>query len=333
MNQGAIVNVATAPGVEGLQRAGSSRLIRTFPSLAALAYPALIWCGPAISPVFLLFSMAVPLLGLFIGHRLDHRLYPRARWIAFAVVATPPLYSLLGGWLDFQRAVPFKGLHVWIVVWLAFACIAFWERTSNRPTEDVHRAPQRRLALAHGISAVLITLFAAAHLFNHFAGLWGGEQHTAIQQALRLAYRNPIIETVLLVSIAFQLISGVLLLKRKLPRVVQWIDSLQAAAALYLVLFFLSHLSAVLRARFLRHKDTNWTWLTADSLLTDPWSARLAPYYFLAVIALGIHGAAGIRHIMLSHGRSMQLADRSFYVTATGAAVLSACIMTALIRG
>jgi succinate dehydrogenase/fumarate reductase cytochrome b subunit len=284
------------------------------------------------SPWFLAFSMLVPLLGLLIGHRLDHRFYPRSRWIAFAVAATPPLYTLLGGWLDFQRVVPFKGLHVWGVVWLTLACFAFWERPPYGSAMGAQRAPQRRLALAHGISAALISVFAAAHLLNHFSGLWGGERHTAIMNTLRLVYHLPIIETALLASIVFQLISGLLLLKRKLPQTVRWIDELQAAAAIYLALFFLSHLSAVLRARLVRDTDTNWAWLTADGLLTDPWSARLAPYYFLSVIALGIHGGAGIRQVMLSHGRSMQFADKSFHVAVAAAAVLSTSIMTALIR-
>jgi succinate dehydrogenase/fumarate reductase cytochrome b subunit len=333
VNVGVIVNVATAPAVRDLQHAGSSRFIRTFPALGALAYPGLIWCGPAISPLFLATAMIVPFLGLLIGHRLDHHLYPRSRWIAFAVVATPPLYVFLRGWLDFQRIVPFKGLHVWIVVWLAFASLAFWERLAYAPPLGSQRAPQPRLALAHGISAVLITVFAAAHLLNHFSGLWGGERHTAIMNALRLVYRMQVVETALLASIAFQIISGLLLLKRKLPQTVRWIDELQAAAGIYLALFFLSHLSAVFRARLVRDTDTNWVWLTADSLLTDPWSARLAPYYFLSVIALGIHGGAGIRHVMLSHGRSMQFADKSFYVAVAAAAALSTAIMAALIRG
>jgi succinate dehydrogenase/fumarate reductase cytochrome b subunit len=327
------VNVATAPAARDLQRAGSSRFIRTFPALGALAYPGLIWCGPAISPWFLATAMIVPFLGLLIGHWLDHHLYPRSRWIAFAVVATPPLYTFLGGWLDFQRIVPFKALHVWMVVWLACAVLALRERPAYEPAMGAQRAPQPRLVLAHGISAVLITVFAAAHLLNHFSGLWGGERHTAIMNALRLVYRMPIIETALLASIVLQLISGLLLLKRKLPQTVRWIDELQAAAAIYLALFFLPHLSAVFRARLVRDTDTNWAWLTADGLLTDPWSARLAPYYFLSVIALGIHGGAGIRHVILSHGRSMQLADKSFHVTVAAATVLSASIMTALIRG
>jgi succinate dehydrogenase/fumarate reductase cytochrome b subunit len=146
-------------------------------------------------------------------------------------------------------------------------------------------------------------------------------------------YLHPVVEAVLLGCIAFQVASGLCLLARQLPRAIDWFESLQAAAGLYFAVFFMSHLSAVLRARHLRGTDTNWQWLTADDLLTDPWSARLAPYYFLAVVALGVHGGAGIRRVMLAHGRPAQQADRIFYVCAAAATALSASIMTALIRG
>ncbi|QSQ23191.1 hypothetical protein JY651_50320 [Pyxidicoccus parkwayensis] len=325
------MNVATAPSLDGLPSTVTRRLSRTLPALAALAYPVLIWSGPALGPIFLVISMGVPVIGLLIAHRLDHRLHPRSRWIAFAVVGTPPLYSLLGGWLDFQRAVPFKGLHVWLVLWLVSACIAFWERPSHRPSEGAQPA-QGRLAFAHGVSAVLVTCFAAAHLVNHVGALWGGERHTAIMHTLRLVYRHPLIEAVLLGSITFQMLSGLILLRRKLPYTVSWLDSLQAASALYLAMFFLSHVSAVLRARLLRHVDTGWAW-ASEGLLTDPWSARLAPYYFLAVVALGVHGAAGIRRVMLHHGQPTQRAERTFLVVVAGAVALSAAIMTGLIRG
>jgi len=327
------VNIATTTPLGRFQLTGSSRFTRTLPSLAALGYPGLIWCGTAVGPAFLLISLVVPLMGLLVGHNVDHHRYPRSRWIAFAAAGTPPLYSLLGGWLDFQHAMPFKGLHVWMLIWLVSVCIVFWERPLHGQTEASRPAQRRRLAFAHGVSAVLIACFAAVHLANHVGGLWGGTAHIAIMHALRPVYRNPVVETVLLGSITFQVISGLLLLKRKLPHASNWIDSLQAASAIYLVLFFLSHLSAVLRARYLRHIDTNWTWLTADGLLTDPWSARLAPYYFLVVIALAVHGGAGVRTVMLAHGGTKQRADTTFYLVIAGALLLSASIMTALIRG
>lgn len=306
--------------------------MRTLPPLAALAYPGLIWCGPKFGPLFLVVAMVVPLSGLLTAHRLDPHRYPRSRWIALFVVGTPALYSFLGGWLDGQHAVPFfKGLQAWMVLFLALSCVAFLERPAAVEAKISPPARTQRLRFAHGISAALITCFAAAHLANHFTGLWGGERHIAVMHVLRHVYRNPAVEPVLLGCIAFQLLSGLVLLSRKLPYVVNWIDTLQAASAAYLVLFFLSHLSAVFRARYLQDIDTNWTWLTVDNFLTDPWSTRLVPYYFLATIALGIHGGLGVRQIMLAHGQPSRVADRGFYFLTAGSAVLSAAIMTGLI--
>jgi succinate dehydrogenase/fumarate reductase cytochrome b subunit len=321
-----ITNSQTTPAVD-IGSAG--RMIRALPPLAALAYPGLIWCGAALTPIFLLLSIAVPGVALWVAHRTGS--HPRARWIAFFAVGTPPLYSLLGGWLDWQHAVPFKGLHVWMVLWAVLACVALWEQPSEERNARAHAVISRRLAFAHGISAALITCFALAHLFNHFTGLWGGDVHLAVMKALRLAYRQPFVEAVLLAAIAFQVSSGVVLLSRKLARAGSWIDSLQMGSAAYLVVFFLSHLSAVLRARYLRNVDTNWVWLTSDNLLTDPWSVRLTPYYFLAIIAFGVHGAVGVRSVMMSHGNSMQRADRAFGVIVAAATVLSAAIMVGLV--
>jgi hypothetical protein len=307
-----------------------SRFVRVLPPLAALAYPGLIWCGPAVSAIFLAIAIVVPWLGLLVAHRIATPLrYPRSRGIALAVVGAPPLYGLLGGLLDFQHTVPFSGTHVWIVLWTALAWVAFSERPA---AARAAMARSERLALAHGISAIVIAAFAAFHLANHLGGLSGGARHIAMMTVLRQVYRNPFVEMVLLVCVGFQLLSGLRLLQGKAARAGGWIDSLQAGSAAYLALFFLSHLSAVLRARYFRHTDTNWVWLTADSLLTDPWSARLAPYYFLAVIALGVHGAAGVRKVMMMHGRSAAFAEAMFYGFTGGAVIVSGLIMTGLFR-
>jgi succinate dehydrogenase/fumarate reductase cytochrome b subunit len=302
---------------------------RTLPPLAALAYPALIWAGPAVSPLALVIAVGVPLLGLAVAQHIEHRRFPASRWIAFAVVGAPPLYALLGGWLDFQHALPCKGLHVWIAGWLTCAFVAWSERrqVAERPLV----AKPVRLRFAHGISGAAITAFAAAHLVNHLAGLWGGDRHVALMHTLRTVYRHPVVEPVLHALIVFQVLSGIRLLVLKLPRVVDRIESLQVAAASYLLLFFASHVSAVLRARYLRHADTNWSWAT-DGLLTDPWSARLAPYYFLAIVALAVHGAAGIRSVMLHHGAAPERARTAFYVVTAAAAALAVTIMIGIVR-
>lgn len=298
--------------------------------MAALLYPLLVWAGSQTSPLVLATALLVPLLGLFISHRLSPSDgLPRSRAIAHLAVAAPPMFTVIGGWLDFQHALPFGGLSVWLVLWSALLVVAALERPRPEPAS----APlSHRLAMAHGISAALITLFAVVHLCNQLAGLFGGETHTLILHALRKVYRHPLVEPLLLGAVAFQLLSGVALLRRKLARATTWIEVLQNASGTYLLMFLLSHTSAVLRARYLRGIDTNWAWTSGPDLLTDPWSTRLVPYYFLAVIAFGLHGACGFRTVALGHGASPATADRLVLILGGLAALASSLIVFALVQ-
>lgn len=304
--------------------------MRALAPLAALLYPAIIWCGSRSSPFVLALGLAVPLLGLVASHRIGPTAgYRCARGIAHLAVAAPPLFALLGGWLDFQRAIPIHGLGVWLVLWSALAIAAVLERPrAARP--DARAA--RRLAMAHGVAAAAITLFVVVHLGNHLAGLLGAETHTAIMHALRKVYRHSLVEPILLAIVAFQVATGAALLWRKLARSTGWFDTLQTATGAYIMMFLLSHTSAALRARYLRGTDTNWAWAGGPELFTDPWSARLAPYYVLAVIAFGVHGACGLRTVALGHGASPALGARLVAIGAAVSTVVSALIFTGLVR-
>jgi len=271
-------------------------------SLAALVYPLVLRLGVDVSVVFVLVSLVVPILGVVAITRVDTP--RRARAIAHLVVAAPPLFSLLGGWLDFQHAVPVHSLTVWIPLWIALALAVAVERApaglaTTRAASQATRPS--RLAIAHGVSAAIITLFALPHLVNHLAGLAGGDVHIAVMDTLRRGYRHPLVEPVLLAAVAFQIITGAWLLGRVSARSPSWQRAVQTAGGAYLLVFFLSHVSAALRARA-RGGDPNWNWLAGGELLVDPWSVRLVPYYFLAVVAFGIHAAAGLQTVLRQHG-------------------------------
>jgi succinate dehydrogenase/fumarate reductase cytochrome b subunit len=297
------------------------------PVFAALVYPALIWAGPAVSPFFLAVSLIVPAIAVVSVHR-SSLAYPRSRGVALLAVAAPPLYSSLGGLFDFQRTLPVTSLGVWYLLWVSLVVIVATERArANMPL------PPRpsRLAFAHGGSAAIIVLFGVEHLTNHLVGLAGGNAHIAMMTALRPIYQARPVEAVLLTAIAFQIVSGVRLLRRHAERGTSWWDAAQTASGAYMALFFCSHLTAALRARWLRGVDTNWHWLTADSMLTDPWSARLAPYYFLAVIAFGVHAGLGLRYILRERGWSPVAADRVGLMPPAIAILAAIGIMTALL--
>lgn len=305
-----------------------NRLAWAVPALAALAYPALIWAGPALTPAFLLLALAAPATGVLWTHRAGMS-RPRARVVALATVAAPALYSWLGGLLDFQHAIPVSADTVWYPLYAGLAVLG----TMDTAGPATRRPRPARLAFLHGCSGAVVAAFALAHIANHLSAVAGGAVHMAVMAALRTIYRAPAVEILLLASVALQAMTGLRLLRAHSGRDGSWWDTAQLASGVYLTAFFASHLTAALRARWLRGVDTNWVWLTADSMLTDPWSARLAPYYALSVIALGVHAGMGLRFILTARGWSSRAADGTALVMASAATAASALIMFALLRG
>jgi succinate dehydrogenase/fumarate reductase cytochrome b subunit len=305
--------------------------LRIAPGLIGLFYPVLVWSIAAWSPFALLLTLLAPAACLYLAFLLAQtNTYRRATRIAYFAIGAPALYSFLGGWLDSQRWIPYRANGVWVLLWCVLLLLTLIERPVAADNADVRPA---KLAVAHGISAALITIFAAAHLSNHLAGVLGGETHIAIMRHLRVIYRSPVVESLLLACVLFQVASGwVLLAYRTRKPFSGWIDTVQNASGMYLLLFFASHVSAVMRARYLRHIDTNWVWLTADNLLKDPWSVRLVPYYFLGVLALAVHGACGVRHVLAVHEQP-HLADRAFAAIVAGGGVVAVVIIVALVAG
>jgi hypothetical protein len=60
------------------------------------------------------------------------------------------------------------------------------------------RVGYRRLAVAHGVSALaILLLFVGPHIGNHLAGFWRGPVHIATMNVVRRVYRDGIIQPVL----------------------------------------------------------------------------------------------------------------------------------------
>jgi succinate dehydrogenase/fumarate reductase cytochrome b subunit len=306
-------------------------LARAAAPVSALIYPAIIWCATSFTPLLLAVALVVPVIGWHLSLRTARlERFRRARRIALATVGVPPLFTLAGVVLDGQRALPVRGLGMWLLVWSGLTLVALLERPRD-PVPTEHARPER-LAVAHGVVALPVIMFTIAHLFNHVLGIVSGELHIVVMDAMRQVYRMPAVEIALMVCVAFQVVAGLWLTRAKLRRVAALADTLQIAAGVYLTCFFASHLTATFRARLLRNVDTNWTWLTGANLLTDAWSARLTPYYFLAVVAVGVHVAYGLRYVMLGHGAAERVADRVSYGLMAVAVAASAIIMTGLVR-
>ena len=143
----------------------------------------------------------------------------------------------------------------------------------------------------HFYSGVIISLFVGLHLFNHAYSVLGIEQHIQMMDNLRLLYRNVFAETILLLAVLLQIISGIKLFRNKRKSNLGFYGKLQIWSGLYLALFFLIHVSAVLGGRFVLDLDTNFYFGVAG-LNTFPFNLFFIPYYALAILAFFGHIAA-----------------------------------------
>lgn len=140
----------------------------------------------------------------------------------------------------------------------------------------------------HRFSALIIVAYACLHITNHLVGLGGIESHIEFMRKTRLVYRQPAIEAVLFLSVAFQICSGLVMVVRGWRQRRGLIPWLQAASGIYLVFFFFNHVGAVLYGRNTLHLDTNF-YYAAAGFYTPPLQFYFAPYYFLSVVALFTH--------------------------------------------
>lgn len=143
----------------------------------------------------------------------------------------------------------------------------------------------------HYLSGLTITVFIGFHLLNHFISIFGVEQHIEWMTIFRKVYRNPLIETILLLAVFAQIISGIKLYfsKRKIANV--FFVKLQIWTGLYLAFFLLMHVSAVMIGRYVLALDTNFYFGVAG-LNTFPFNLFFVPYYALAIISFFGHVAA-----------------------------------------
>jgi len=108
---------------------------------------------------------------------------------------------------------------------------------------------------------------------------------------LRLVYRNMLVETVLLMAVLVQIMSGIKLLKKIPKSTASNFDKLHLWTGLYLAAFLVIHVGSVLVGRTVLHLDTNFYYGVAG-LNNFPFNLFFIPYYGLATISIFGHTAA-----------------------------------------
>jgi hypothetical protein len=136
------------------------------------------------------------------------------------------------------------------------------------------------------------------HLFNHALSVFGADMHIAVMHVLRLFYRNVFVESVLLIAVVLQIISGIKLVKANRKVASTKFNKLAIWTGLYLAVFLIIHVSAVFVGRLLLQLDTNFYFGVAG-LNIFPFNLFFVPYYGLAVISF-------FGHIASVHNRKMK---------------------------
>ncbi|MCX2763822.1 hypothetical protein [Aquimarina muelleri] len=121
--------------------------------------------------------------------------------------------------------------------------------------------------------------------------LFGVEQHIQLMNSFRLVYRHILAETILLIAIFIQIISGIKLFLKKKKTVTGFFEKLQLWSGLYLSIFFVFHLAAIFMGRYFLNLDTN-IYFGVAGLNTFPLNLFFIPYYGLAIFSFFGHISA-----------------------------------------
>ena len=332
----------------GSRAAGSSIALRRIAPVAyALAYPFLLqfvsWLlvsahgstapdGPALWLAVagsLLLAFAVMAAAFAFERAGDDS---SARVAAHLAFATPSLFVGFNNAANLLH-LPQLAIFAWLIFWIAVALVTLAPHRPRHSAAPLDAVRHRRLGIAHGISALFILgLFVAPHLANHLTGLLSGATHIEFMKTVRQLYRAPAVEPLLFSLILFQVLSGALLIRRRLRVASDFFGTVQTMTGVYVGIYFLAHLIAVLGARY-AGTDTNWNWLTNSdhSMLVSLSNLRLIAHYWFGPIAIVTHLGCGLRLVLRQHGVSGASADFAPRVAlATGVAV-SSVILAALL--
>jgi len=150
----------------------------------------------------------------------------------------------------------------------------------------------------HYFSGITLTIFIGFHLFNHFMGLWGPATHIAWMEWGRVVYRNILVESILLLAVVIQIVSGLKLWSKRRKLKGSFYQRVQLWSGFYLAMFLVIHVSAVIGGRLVLDLDTNYYFGVAG-LNTFPFNLFFVPYYSLAIVAF-------FGHIASIHAQKMQ---------------------------
>jgi len=92
----------------------------------------------------------------------------------------------------------------------------------------------------HYAPGIILSIFIGLHLFNHATSIFRAQAHIEMMDNLRLFYRNIFVETILLMAVLAQIVSGWKLFQRSRKTAVSFFEKLHVWTGLYLAFSFFS---------------------------------------------------------------------------------------------
>lgn len=310
----------------------------------ALMYPALLhtfYLGNAGQlPVILgilafLLALSVPVLGSYIAIKDRAKVHTphEARQLLLPITAgiLPSLYCFIGVLCYMLKLSTIVELAVFYFIILATIT---WAGLGDKQRENTHiEVAISKWRFFHGGIAVLLLIFITAHLLNHALANFGGQVHLDVMKQLRVFYRHPLVEPLLISLFGLQIISGLYLVNKHLKKKGSVYNTLQIVTGLMVFVFLSSHLMAIfILGRWYAGIDTNWDWLVyPPGLLNDVWNVRLVTHYIAGVAALIIHLGLGARMVLLKHNKPV-IAHYVFWLSVLMSILLTITIMAPLVK-
>lgn len=280
--------------------------------------------GSGLLAVAIAWSVAGPFAAWLALNYLDRQQLERSRnrlvvHGALLAAVTPPLFTAM-------RKISSNELLAWYLV-TAFAAL-----TALLPlSESSSATSMTRFRHVHASSAIVLAIFAIAHVFNHSLAIVSLGTHTAVLHVLRLVYRQNVAQTILIAAVGVQVCTGLTMVWKYSLRRASPLRNLQLVSGVYLAVFLVSHVITVFTIRR-SGIDTDFVWAShaPAGLLGGLSSVSLLPRYSLAVLAVFVHLACQARW-NLSRVMSESAARKASYsVMALGGAAtvvitLAAC--------
>jgi len=168
------------------------------------------------------------------------------------------------------------------------------------------------MKLIHYYTGLTLAVFIGFHLLNHLLILHSEALHIKFMKSARKIYRNRIVESLLLVAVLVQVISGITLVILKWNKVENYFDRIQITSGLYLSFFLLNHLLAVLRGRYKLKMDTN---LYYGAGVMNMWPQKLffIPYYSFAILFFFFHVAC-VHRIKMEKYAGLSVATKQAFL-------------------